>query len=339
MKTKILPVIFVFIGFSCFAQGPILTMQNSGPEPGDILSSIYADTTGVVIGSAGENQVWDYSHLVVGTITLNEVYGSASQGYIKDATVTLGSSLRTYFKVNDSVYSVLAVFYQPVDYMAPLSELIYSQPQVLFTYPFIFSNSFTVPVEGIYYLTGFIDYYRKGTSTSTADGYGTLRVPSGTFKNVLRLKIIQDFRDSVLSNNPPGYSIALTHNEMAFWYDGFHKTPILQIQQSSYTWDDTTSYTKSVLVGEGVNGINDRMESNVTFGLYPDPACDKITIETSPTLHPRQLSIMNLNGQELITRQISEPKAVIDINSLPSGVYFVQLTSDKTVEVGKFVKE
>jgi len=48
---------------------------------------------------------------------------------------------------------------------------------------------------------------------------------------------------------------------------------------------------------------------------------------------------MNVNGQQLITRHITEPKTVIDISSLPSGVYFVRLTGDKTVEVGKIIKE
>jgi hypothetical protein len=51
------------------------------------------------------------------------------------------------------------------------------------------------------------------------------------------------------------------------------------------------------------------------------------------------LTIVDIEGQELITRQITEPKTQIDISNLPSGVYFVRLINDKTVEVGKFVKE
>jgi hypothetical protein len=47
---------------------------------------------------------------------------------------------------------------------------------------------------------------------------------------------------------------------------------------------------------------------------------------------------MNLNGQQLITRQITEPKTQLDISNLPSGVYFVRLMDDKTVRVVKFVK-
>lgn len=84
-------------------------------------------------------------------------------------------------------------------------------------------------------------------------------------------------------------------------------------------------------------GVNEPQESR--FSLYPNPVTDKITVETSSTPTQSQLSIMNVNGQQLITRHITEPKTVIDISDLPIGVYIVRLTNDKTVEVGKIIKE
>ena len=48
---------------------------------------------------------------------------------------------------------------------------------------------------------------------------------------------------------------------------------------------------------------------------------------------------MNLNGQELIIQQISEPKTEIDISNLPCGVYFVQLTNQGMIKVGKIIKQ
>jgi hypothetical protein len=88
-----------------------------------------------------------------------------------------------------------------------------------------------------------------------------------------------------------------------------------------------------------VLGINDLKLQHTSITFYPNPATDKITIETAATLTNSQLSIMNLNGQELMTRQITSPKTQIDISNLPNGVYFVRLTNDKTMEVGKFVKQ
>ena len=68
--------------------------------------------------------------------------------------------------------------------------------------------------------------------------------------------------------------------------------------------------------------------------LYPNPATDEITIETP---NKSSLSILNIEGQVLLMSQITEPKTQIDISSLPTGVYFVKLISEKGVQTGKLV--
>ena len=98
------------------------------------------------------------------------------------------------------------------------------------------------------------------------------------------------------------------------------------------SWRSTVMKYDSVMVG-----INELKESK--FSLYPNPATDKITIETSGASKGSYLAILNIEGQQLITRQITHPKTQLDISTLPSGVYFVRLTNVKSVEVGKFIKE
>jgi hypothetical protein len=78
-----------------------------------------------------------------------------------------------------------------------------------------------------------------------------------------------------------------------------------------------------------------------TIIIYPNPSSTTITVELSRTLTIKNaiLTINTMSGQQLITRQITEPKTQIDISNLPQGVYFVRLTNDRTVEIGKFVKQ
>jgi hypothetical protein len=83
-------------------------------------------------------------------------------------------------------------------------------------------------------------------------------------------------------------------------------------------------------------GINVPKESKLL--VYPNPASNQITIETSRTSTGSYLAILNIEGQQLITRQITEPKTQLDISNLPSGVYFVRLTNDKSVVTGKLIK-
>jgi hypothetical protein len=84
-------------------------------------------------------------------------------------------------------------------------------------------------------------------------------------------------------------------------------------------------------------GISEQKQSQIT--LYPNPAVDKITIETSRETLKINLAIINFEGQQLITHQITETKTQVDISSLPGGVYFVRLMNEKTVEVKKIVKQ
>jgi hypothetical protein len=102
--------------------------------------------------------------------------------------------------------------------------------------------------------------------------------------------------------------------------------------------DVVNSYKATVMKYDSVFvGIDEPQKSRLL--IYPNPATDKITIEISGIAIKSQLSIMNLNGQEVIIRQITEPKTQINISNMPSGVYFVRVTNDKTVEIGKMIKQ
>jgi photosystem II stability/assembly factor-like uncharacterized protein len=86
-------------------------------------------------------------------------------------------------------------------------------------------------------------------------------------------------------------------------------------------------------------GVSELTTNPSPITVFPNPASTEITLETAPLLVPGYLIIYNLQGQPIITGQITEPKTQIDISTLPCGVYFVRVINDKTVEIGKFVKQ
>jgi hypothetical protein len=83
-------------------------------------------------------------------------------------------------------------------------------------------------------------------------------------------------------------------------------------------------------------GVNNQPSTTNSLKIYPNPSSDKITIETSAKGH---ISIQSLNGQELLNLPISKPSTQFDITNLPVGVYFMKLTNEKTVQIGKIIKE
>ena len=89
----------------------------------------------------------------------------------------------------------------------------------------------------------------------------------------------------------------------------------------------------------GEVGINDYAYESKLLKIYPNPSSKNITVERPELIHKSLLTIINLNGQEIIRCQITEPTTTIDVSTLPSGIYFVRLTGERTVHMGKLVKQ
>jgi len=87
-------------------------------------------------------------------------------------------------------------------------------------------------------------------------------------------------------------------------------------------------------------GISEKPLTTESFKIYPNPSSSQITIETPTTPYKNTfMTIIDITGKELFTRQITEQQTVVDVSGLVSGVYLVRVSNDRTVIVGKFVKQ
>lgn len=87
------------------------------------------------------------------------------------------------------------------------------------------------------------------------------------------------------------------------------------------------------------SGVNEIGKENRMIRIYPNPAKDKIAIETDQNSDQGNLSVTNIQGQEILTQKIEGFKTEVQIINLTSGVYFVMIYSKKGISIGKFVKE
>lgn len=72
------------------------------------------------------------------------------------------------------------------------------------------------------------------------------------------------------------------------------------------------------------------------INVYPCPADDFIHV--SCALHsPIQLSILDINGQVAYEQMLSSTQAMIDVSSLPAGVYLLRAIGQKTAVVRKII--
>ena len=118
-------------------------------------------------------------------------------------------------------------------------------------------------------------------------------------------------------------------------YTSLAFSPIGQAYVAFQDWSIEGKTT--VMYYDSPVGINEIKGSMVS--LYPNPSSESLTIEISGQSLGYNLSIMNIEGQELIACPIIEPKTQLDISTLPNGVYFVRLANDKSIKVVKIIKQ
>jgi len=121
------------------------------------------------------------------------------------------------------------------------------------------------------------------------------------------------------------------------FYDDNNTDTIHVSGGSHYLQQEAIYYIDDVWVSlcSDTLGINEINENN-NISVYPNPANDNITIETPPL---SIIEILDIEGQLIKTCKASGNKTYIDVLNFPSGVYVVEVKTEKGVEVKKFVKE
>lgn len=87
--------------------------------------------------------------------------------------------------------------------------------------------------------------------------------------------------------------------------------------------------------GNGSVGINEQSK-NDHINIFPNPATDNLTIETTDKA---TIEILNIAGQLIKTIRTTEKQTSIDVSDLSGGVYIIKAKTEKGVAVKKFVKE
>ena len=78
-------------------------------------------------------------------------------------------------------------------------------------------------------------------------------------------------------------------------------------------------------------------QSGIKTLIYPNPVNDKLTIEAEQALGT--VEIYNLMGALVYSQKDCANKVEINTSDLPTGIYFIRMTNDKTSEARRFVKE
>ena len=113
--------------------------------------------------------------------------------------------------------------------------------------------------------------------------------------------------------------------------DTFSNTAFIYFDYNAPLQTNTASTTIGTL-------SNQTVESSNNFRIYPNPVKDIVNIQTQNSYNIKAFSIYNSLGQMFQT--IVNPKTLsIDVSQLRSGIYFINLDSEKETTSVKFIKE
>ena len=315
-------VVCMLFTLPCIAQ-PVLTVTNWAPAPGEIYTSFSADTAGITEGIAGANKTWDFSNLVINTtpVTIQYMAPSATPYDLlfPEATVSGFDGMHyNYYKTNTTEYTLLGT--------GCTSYIInYSDQQKYCQFPFSYPDSFTDNLA-YSYVSG-VEFTDTGSATTTADAWGKLILPSGTFNNVLRLKCLQVINDS------SSYGPMIYTTESYWWTDGIHKNPLLSIVYFSMVMEGSTDYSKSVYVSSETSEIENFNEDNFSIGIAPNPASQRVAINFN-FREPLNCDIKLLDATGRMVKlynnchfETGRNQKEIDVSDLKEGIYLLRVST------------
>ena len=113
--------------------------------------------------------------------------------------------------------------------------------------------------------------------------------------------------------------------------DGVNSIAIDQYNNKWFATDEGISEFNEDKIVTGINKSND-----IAIGIYPNPATNFVIVDLG-TLPAKStvFTISDIVGRQMLSKQLSAKKNVIDLQSLSAGIYFYQISNNRT---GKLIK-
>ncbi len=192
---------------------------------GTTLKFMVCESKGVDEGKVGADQTWDFS-------TLKAKGDTTTEWMIAPSAAPNGSLFPTATfveKYSDGKY-VYASKVKGHNFLLAFEDerlkMMIKYPNTLLfaVRPMVFGTTVTDEFTDEFSF-GAMNFKGTGTSTVCADGYGTLLLPNGKYENVLRVKITQIQKDTLIQYK----SLTTTASTTYVWFDEKHTSALLKI--------------------------------------------------------------------------------------------------------------
>lgn len=351
MKNLFTLILLLQVVFIAKAQPTITTAAL--PVSGITYHQVSADNSSFsglsTMLTTGANQTWNCSSAFIPFDTVHQKFVTSSTTPYANK---FGSSTLAFDSPTDSIYTYLhtnsnGLYADGVySYQSGLvsGDAHYTNGgQLMLPTPFSMGSTNVSPAVFSAVKTVLVVFqagiYRTETRSSIADAWGTIITPSDTFNNVLRIKTKITSYDSIflpaiLGQAPaPSYDTAYEYS----WVqnvDSIGQIMTITTGKDSTTINDATYNYKT---RKSINGISN-IKANSSFNVYPNPANDYLNIQLDKQpLTSYQLIVSDILGRKLINKTENKQLTSIDVKSLNSGTYFLQIIENGKTTARKFV--
>lgn len=294
---------------------PTLTTANTAYSPGE--SYLIHMCNWSPPGGSGANQTWDFSSLASS--------GTRTDYIIEGSSTPYGSE----FPANALATYNTPGAYQYLTFDGAGMELVgldangllwhWDVPDLLLKLPCTMNTSWTEDFEAI---SDF--FFRDGSTTGLADGYGTLILPWGTVQNVLRVKVDKAYQDN-------GFGTIDYVSTTYFFYAPGVKVPLLVLDHLEYTQQGQTTISETGTYADmSVVGMEE-IEADISqIQIWPMPVRDElfldITLETSGSY---RMELVDMTGRVIMLNtlgnlSIGRSTHNVRLDNLASGSYLLR---------------
>lgn len=335
-------LVYLALASTLCLKAQFVITATTNPVAGDVDASIGTNTAGLTIPVSGTNILWNYSSLLLNPTAPNSatyvaISSVPNNSLFPGSTIGLSYSSGYYgvYKINSSTNDFLGSAWTSSSNCNVLSN-----SQTYLQIPFAYGNSYFDT-----YGTNYPNSIISGTVTVTADGTGTLVLPSYTITPVL--KISQQYYEVQQTTTPTNTNISTT-NVDAF-YSGQSKFPLLTIYTTTnvqYPANTTNTYigakiNTSFALGVGIKKFN--IENSLT--LFPNPVNAKhVSINFNAKNNSANISLINTLG--LVVKENNynnlpsgENKINFDLKDISTGIYYLQLKTENGEVTKKLIVE
>lgn len=322
-KNTLLVIIY---SFSIFVQTKAQTVINSAVIPPVGSSTIFIKSNSVKLftpGMTGSSVNWDFSSIDTSAgyyiekaakadTTLFYVNFPPIVNYAVQYTDIFGQPDFVYHKLDSALFESYGTLNQ-----------IYTNPQKLMSFPFAYTNQFSDVFS-----TSDSTFF--GNTNVIADGFGTLKLPTGIFSNVLRVKTIDRYRE-ITDRDAFGKPIdsLMYEGDYYRWYSPGYIGPLLDYSKLVTYYNvgatrinvDTTAHLYLSSYYNTVSAVEEI--DNIALSYFPNPVSSVLTIVTQSEL--QLVEVYDLSGRRCYSMPISGNSASVSFENLAPGMYQCRL--------------